>query len=206
MADKKIIIGRKYIDLDTSYENVLEWAEEGHTMVFLSKPELFMELTPEQVKALPQRVKTSYRLALADFKTQTKSFTDPELEFLSASVEYGSPTEQLNVDQTGVKGKKIKWVRPEQIKDYGRRGWSVVKTDMDSQRGLRDGNYHMVGKKELILLEIPIKRYNENAAKRNERGAQMLEANAEEMKRSAREMNAIGSFETSEEDINIPLD
>jgi hypothetical protein len=64
----------------------------------------------------------------------------------------------------------------------------------------------MVGKKELILLEISTKRYNENAAKRNERGAQMLEANAEEMKRTAHSMNAIGSFETSEEDINIPLD
>jgi hypothetical protein len=204
MADKKIIIGRKYIDLDTSYENVLEWAEEGHTMVFLSKPELFMELNPEQVKALPQRVKTSYRLALADFKTQSKAFTDPDLEFLSASVEYGSPTEQLAAPVT--KGKEYKWARPENIKKYGREGWGVVKDEAATQRGLRDGDYHMVGKKELVLIEISTKRFKEIEAKRHERGAQMLEVNAEDMKRSARDMNAVGTFETSEEDINIPLD
>lgn len=205
MADRKIIKERKYVDLDTTYENVLEWAEEGHMLVFLSRPELFLDLTDDEVKALPQRIRTSYNLAKADFKTQSKAFVDPDLEFLSASVEYGSPTEQLAVDQSTLKDKKIKWVRPEQIKDYGRKGWSVVKDDMESQRGLRDGGYHMVGKKELILLEIPIKRYKENEAKRHARGAQMLEANAEDMKRAAHEMNAVGTFETSEEDINIPL-
>lgn len=205
MADKKIQLERKYIDLDTSYTNVVEWAEEGHTLVFLSKPELFLELSKDEVASLPQRVKTSYNLAKADWKTQSKAFTDPELEFLSPSIEYGSPTEQLNVDQSNLKGKKIKWIRPEQIQTYARKGWGVVKSDMDSQRGLRDGGYHMVGKKELILVEIDMKRYNENEAKRHERGALMLEANAEEMKRAAHEMGAKGTFETSEEDINIPL-
>jgi len=205
MADIKIIKERKYIDLDTTYENVLEWDEEGHTLVFLSKPELFLELSDEQVKSLLPRTKTSYNLAKADWKTQIKLFVDPDLEFLNASVEYGSATEQLAVDQTSLKGKKLKWVRPEQIKKYGGQGWSVVKDDLDSQRGLRDGGYHMVGKKELILLEIPIKRYNANEALRNERGAQMLEANSEEMKRAAHSMGAKGTFETSEEDINIPL-
>lgn len=205
MADIKIIKERKYIDLDTTYENVLEWAEEGHTLVFLSKPELFLELSLEQVKALPQRTKTSYNLAKADFKTQSNSFTDESLEFLSASVEYGSATEQLNVSRDKKFTNELKWVRPEQIKDYSRNGWNIVKDDLESQRGLRDGGYHMIGKKELILMEIDKKKFAAIEKKKQERGTQLLEANAEEMKQVAHSMGAKGSFETSEEDINIPL-
>lgn len=205
MADKKIILERKYIDLDTSYENVLEWAEEGHTLVFLSKPELFLELSAEQVKALPQRTRTSYNLAKNDFKNQSKAYVDPDLEFLNASVEYGSATEQLNVQRDKKFNKEIKWVRPEQIKDYSRNGWNIVKDDMNSQRGLRDGGYHMVGKKELILMEIDKAKYAAIEKKKQERHTQLFEKNAEDMKRVAHSMNAVGTFETSTEDISIPL-
>ena len=205
MAENKVKLERKYIDLDTTYENVLEWAEEGHTLVFLSKPELFLELTSEQVKSLPQRTKTSYNLAKADWKTQCKAQTEPDLEFLQASVEYGSATEQLNVTRDPSYNKELKWVRPEQIKEYCRNGWNVVQEELGSQRGLRDGGYHMVGKKELILLEIDKKKYAALKKIKDERHTQLFEANAEEMKRAAHSMNAVGTFETSHEDINIPL-
>ena len=150
MSDKKIVKERKYIDLDTTYENVLEWAEEGHTLVFLSKPELFLELSAEQVKSLPQKTKTSYNLAKADWKTQCKAFTAPELEFLEASIEYGSATEQLDVKRDARFNKELKWVRPEQIREYSRNGWGVVKDELESQRGIRDGGYHMVSYVSLI--------------------------------------------------------
>jgi hypothetical protein len=205
MADTKIKLERKYIDLDTPYVNVVEWAEEGHTLVFLSKPELFLELTPEQVKDLPQRVKTSYNLAKGDWKTQTKAVVDPDLEFLNASIEYGSATEQLAVDQTKIKGKKIKWIRPEQVKEFARKGWGVVKENLDSQRGLREEGYHMVGKRELILVEIDEKRYAANEKQKQALHTQLFEANADEMKQTALSMGAKGSFETSSENINIPL-
>jgi hypothetical protein len=205
MSDKEIKLERKYIDVDTTYENVLEWAEEGHTLVFLSKPELFLELSAAQVKELPTKTKTSYNMAKNDFKNQTKAFIDPDLEFLSASVEYGSATEQLNVVRDPKSTKEIKWVRPEQIKDYSRNGWNIVKDDMESQRGLRDSGYHMIGKKELILMEISKVKFAALEKKKQERHTQLFDQNAEDMKRVAHSMNAVGTFETSTEDINIPL-
>ena len=206
MSDKKIIKERKYIDLDTTYENVLEWAEEGHTLVFLSKPELFLELSTEQVKPLPQRVRTSYNLAKADFKTQSKSFTDPGLEFLSASTEYGNATSQLKVEGADTKHKSLKWVRAENIKTYARNGWKVTdQEDLETQRGLRDGGYHMVGKKELILMEIDKKKFLAMEKLKQERHTLLFDQNEEDMKRVAHSMNAIGTFETSHEDISIPL-
>jgi len=196
---------RKYIDVDTTYENVLQWSKEGHTLVFLSQPELFKDLTEEEVKGLNSKHQTSYRLAKADWKTQSKAFVDPDLEFLTATVEYGSATEQLNVNNHR-KGFKPKWFRPEQIKEASRNGWSIVKTDdMESQRGLREDGYHMVGKKELILMEISEKKYNEIDKMKQERHTQLFDANAEEMRRTAHSMGAVGTFETSSEEINIPL-
>jgi hypothetical protein len=205
MSEIKIVKERKYIDLDTSYENVLEWGEEGHTLVFLSKPELFLDLSSDQVKSLPERVKTSYNLAKADYKTQSKAFTDPELEFLSPSVEFGSSTDQLNVRKDAKYGKELKWVRPENIQEYARKGWNITKADLDSQRGLRVGDYHMVGKKELILMEIDNKKFKALEKEKQERSALLFTQNEEDMKRVAHSMNATGTFETSTEEINIPL-
>lgn len=205
MADTKIIRERKYIDVDTTYENVLEWAEEGHTLVFLSKPELFLELSPAQVKDLPAKVKTSYSLAKADFKTQNKAFTDPILELATASFDYGSATDQLTVMQDPNSKFKIKWFRQDQLKDKYREGWSVVTDELESQRGLRDTGYHMIGKKELILMQMDKKKYAALEKMKQDRHTQLFEKNAEDMKRVAHSMNAVGTFDTSEEDINIPL-
>ena len=202
---KTIKIERKYIDVDTTYANVLQWDKEGHRLVFLSEPDLFINLTEAQTEPLSASTKTSYRLAKADFKTNNKSFTNSSIEALNNGIEYGTATEKLNVTRDPKSKNELKWIRPEQIREFNAKGWNVVTSKMESQRGLRDTGYHSVGKNELILMEISKVKYAALEEVKQKNRTQLFEHQAETIQEQATMAGVNASYQTSSEDIRIPL-
>jgi hypothetical protein len=178
-------VERKYIDVDTSYANVLKYDKEGHTLVFLSKPELFLVLSLDQLNELSASTRKIYKFAKSDYDKSKGMFKDDLLSLIGAEEVYGTAADQLEVELDGSEDYVLKWVSPTKVRNQIVTGWVVVTDEVKSQRGLRVEGYHMIGKNELVLMKTSKENYAKLRAAQDSNYSDMITIQQDTIKDAA---------------------
>lgn len=149
-----------FVDVDNSFEDVIEYLNDGADVYFDDAKGRLIQLTPEEVKELPYNVKGRYRMARS-ISSDSLRFENPDgfrEQRLKANPRYASATNRLKIEN-GNPAMHYAYLRSDEIGQALGNGYQVVDgndvvetfgENTDGTRTVSSG-----GVDELILMKIP---------------------------------------------------
>ena len=159
-TDVKSLQGKKIVvrGLDTTEEQILQWDQEGYTLVFDTTGQEFRSLREETVQKLSRWNADRYRVSAEIWEEAKKR--DPVREVLDG-IEFGpnrgTATDRLKVERRNP-NYVYWWEVPERVYDKVAQGWEVVQGSGERTIHSDGSRIHRIGKKgeeETILLRLP---------------------------------------------------
>ncbi len=116
---------RVYIDLDKTYEDVIQYQDEGYSVFFADGEGEFLELTPNQQKELNPYNKEKYRIAeaITNKALDLSGIKTSHMKFKPKAT-YASATNRMRVENKKP-GKHYAWKRQDELQQVIYDGGSI---------------------------------------------------------------------------------
>lgn len=165
------------VTVETPLESIVQYDEEGRKLIFRVEPGEFPEIPEDWLLKLSKKNKDSYLVSKRLHADRMENAADEEVyEDIVVGENMGNARDRLNVEGLP-EGLSHRWVRPDRVEHYRRRGWKVyegkdVKT-LDNKKTSGARTISNMGVREHYLMvidnDLKEKHSKENREKREAR-------------------------------------
>lgn len=162
-----------YINVDTPLEKIIEYDEQGAVLRFRIEPGEFPEIPEDYLLRLTKKNKDSYLVSRDLHADRMENATDEErYEDIIVGENMGNARQRLAIEGLP-KNLQHRWVRPDRVEAYKRRGWTVYEgkevTTLDKKQKNGVRTLSNMGVKEHYLMVISEEKRKRNQDQKREK-------------------------------------